>query len=336
MDNFNFCSEKFVIVICNTYNHSKYITETLNGFAKQSTKFPFTCVVVDDHSSDGAPEIISEWIKSECEPSIQYYNQELSHVYISKHKYNKNCSLAFYLLKQNLFGDKRKEDLIELWKKSAKYEAICEGDDYWTDPNKLQEQVEFLETHRDYSATTTNALVMRPLSKRPFGAFNNKDIYKVKEIVGKRQFHTATVVFRTDALLNCPYYGKGTWDTFIWCCLLTRGPIHYEGKITCVYRKQGQGITEVTSRINWVSMISKWADTLIECFVPQYVHRKEVVRSITRDILVSFCLYGNKLSHDDKKKLINLYFHNFSIWNILYDVRNLMGLCAKMMLKKKC
>lgn len=324
MDALDLYCEKFVIVTCNTYNHSKYIKESLNGFASQSTNFPYTCVIVDDHSSDGAPEIILEWIKSECEPSIQYYDQELSHVYLCKHKDNQNCTFAIYLLKQNLFGDKRKEALIEMWRKSAKYEAICEGDDYWTDSNKLQNQVDFLETHGDYSATTSNALVMRPSSRKPFGSHKNKDIICIKDLVDKRQFHTATVLLRTSALMNCPYYGKGGWDTFIWCCLLTQGPIHYEGKITCVYRKQGQGITEATSRINWITMVSNWADTLIACFVPHYVRRKEVVRSVTRNIILIYFAKANNFTSEDKNKLRALYYHNFSIWNVLHDIRMVM------------
>ena len=322
MDTLNLYSESFVIVSCNTYNHAKYIKDTLNGFAKQSTKFPYTCVVVDDHSSDGEPEVLLDWIKSECsQSSIRYFDQELSDVYLCKHKTNKNCIFAFYLLKQNLFGDERKDLLSEMWRRSAKYEAICEGDDYWTDSNKLQDQVDFLETHSDFSATTSNALVVRPSSKKPFGAHKNKDIYNIKELVDKRQFHTASVVFRTAALLNCPYYGKGTWDTFMWCCLLTQGPIHYKGKITCVYRKLGQGITEATSRINWISMVSKWGDTLIECFVPQYVRRKHIVRSITRNIILIYFAKGIKFTSEDKQKLMTLYCHNFSIWNLLHDIR---------------
>lgn len=324
-----------VFVECLTFNHSKFIKEALEGFAKQSTTFPFACVVIDDHSTDGTSEAIQDWMNCECDTSsIQHYDQEFLDLYVCKHKTNQNCTFAFYLLKMNLNGDKRKNNLIEVWRKNAKYEALCEGDDYWTDPNKLQAQIDILESHGQYSASTTNALVLRTSSEKLFGPQGNKDFYKIEDIIGKRQFHTATVVFRTAAMLNSPYYGKGDWDTFMWCSLLTQGPIHYEGKVTCVYRKQGQGMTESTPKINWAIMLSKWADILIECYVPQYVQRRHVVRSVTKEILIFYFLYGNKLSSDDRKTLRALYLHNFSIWNILYDVQKMMILCVKTLIRK--
>ena len=221
-----------------------------------------------------------------------------------------------------------KDNLIEPWRNRTKYMAICEGDDYWTDDNKLQEQVDFLEKHSNYSATSSNALVLRAKSDpmKEFGSPVSRDYYDLREIIEHRRFHTATVVFRTASMTNCPYYKKGRWDTFMWCCLLTQAPIHYEGKVTCVYRKQHQGVTELTPRVKWLSLTSTWADILTECFVPKYVKRNDVVRSVTRDIIRIYFMHHRQLNIEDKKKLRSLYRHNFSVWNVGSDLKEILML----------
>ena len=333
----DFISKNFIVYIrCMTYNHADYIKECLDGFALQKTNFKYACVVIDDCSTDGEQNRIKEWLKKECDSSsIQRYDLELVELYVAQHSKNPNCLFAFYLLKQNLNGDKRKEELVAEWRRNCKYEAICEGDDYWTDNNKLHEQVDFLEKHSSYSATSSNALVLRAKSDpmKEFGSPVARDYYDLQEIIEHRRFHTATVVFRTASMTNCPYYKKGRWDTFMWCCLLTQAPIHYEGKVTCVYRKQRQGITEATPRVKWLSITSNWADILTECFVPKYVHRKDVVRSVTRDIIKICFMHHKQFNREDKKKLKSLYCHNFSMWNLGTDLKELLIQSVKLLKK---
>lgn len=336
---FGYTLDDFIVYVrCITYNHSKYIKETLDGFALQKTNFPYACVIVDDCSPDGEQGVIKEWMHDKCESnSIQYYELELSHVYVATHKNNINCKYAFYLLKQNLRGDERKEMMIEHWRNHSKYEALCEGDDYWTDPNKLQEQVDFLERHNNYSATTSNASVLRfdSYQMNLFGSTTTKDFNVLKEIVVQRQFHTASVVFRTSAMRDCPYYKKGDWDTFMWCCLLTQGPIHYDRNVTCVYRKQNQGVTELTPTMKWLVTMSKWNDIITECFVPKYVSRKYVVRSLTKRIVRAYFQKNKQLSNDDKKTLRSLYHHNFMFGNLFYDLKEVLRSCVEKVRKGK-
>ena len=322
MGNTNF----MVSVSCMTFNHAEYIVDAMNGFTIQETTFPFVCTIIDDASTDGEPEVIRNYLQEnfDLEDKAVVRNEETDDYVLcfAQHKTNKNCYFAVLWLKYNHYSIKKtKRPYISRWLDNSKYIAMCEGDDYWTYSNKLQEQIAILESHSHYSATTTNASVMRPFSMKPFGSSKNRVIYEMKEIVPRRQFHTATIVYRNTSRMNCPYYGKGGWDTFLWCCLLTQGPIYYEGKITCVYRKLGQGVTETTSKEDWACIVSKWADILIECFVPRYVQRRYVVRSVTRDIISIYFAKGSKLSRDARKKLKELYYHNFSIYNILYDIR---------------
>lgn len=117
-----------VSICCLTYNHEKYIRQCLDGLIMQKTEFDFEILVHDDASSDATQSIINEYVVAYpnlIKPILQIRNQ-----------YSQGISP----LRQILFP------LVK-----GKYVALCEGDDYWTDPLKLQKQVDFLENHPDYS-----------------------------------------------------------------------------------------------------------------------------------------------------------------------------------------
>ena len=139
-----------VCIVCNTYNHAPFIRNALNGFVKQKTDFPFLCVVVDDASTDGQVELIDRYIK--CVGDIDNMHKEESDDYaltIVRHVRNVNCFFAFFFLKYNHFRKKNKYPYFSKWINAAKYVALCEGDDYWTDTCKLQKQVDLLEANQD-------------------------------------------------------------------------------------------------------------------------------------------------------------------------------------------
>lgn len=144
-----------VLVRCFTFNQSKYIEDALNGFVMQQTTFPFVCLVVDDASTDGEPEVIKSWMERECDMAeAKYIDIPTANIIIVPHKTNRNCTMAVYLLKENLFKQKEKKmEHVIPWREHCRYEALCEGDDYWTDSLKLQKQVDLLEAHPDCSLT---------------------------------------------------------------------------------------------------------------------------------------------------------------------------------------
>ena len=160
-DNINYPAPKQeykVLVRCFTFNQSKYIEDTLNGFAMQQTNFPFVCFVMDDASTDGEQEVLRIWMKQECDMNrAETIDILTSVVIIVPHKTNSFCTFAFYLLKQNLFKTYEKKIFhIAPWREKCKYEALCEGDDYWIDPLKLQKQVDFLEENPEYGLIITD------------------------------------------------------------------------------------------------------------------------------------------------------------------------------------
>jgi len=120
-------AEPVVSIACLAYNHGGFIRDALESFLDQETTFKVEILIHDDASSDDTAEIIREY---ETE-----WPQLFSVIYQEENQYSKG----------NQPGD------LNLRRALGKYIALCEGDDYWTDPLKLQKQVGFLEDHPDYS-----------------------------------------------------------------------------------------------------------------------------------------------------------------------------------------
>lgn len=120
-----------VCILTLTYNHEAYIRDTLDGFLAQKTNFPFVAIVHDDASTDGTAAIVRDYAKRA--PHI------IKPIYETENQYSKRDGSLGRIM----------SDALE--KTGAKYVALCEGDDYWTDPLKLQKQVDFLESHPEYS-----------------------------------------------------------------------------------------------------------------------------------------------------------------------------------------
>ena len=114
--------EIVVSTYCLAYNHEKFIRDALEGFVSQKTNFRYEVLVHDDASTDGTARIIREY--EEKYPDI------IKPIYQKENQYSKGIDIVGTIITPRLKGT---------------YIAICEGDDYWTDPEKLQRQVDILE-----------------------------------------------------------------------------------------------------------------------------------------------------------------------------------------------
>lgn len=137
-----------VATTCMTYNHVSYIEDALNGFANQNTTFPIVFCVVDDASTDGEQEFLRKW----ADDNLEIKNNEYSHVvfsngerYCATLKNRHQITFVIVLLFENHYGKKSKFPYISEWLSQSKYQALCEGDDYWIEPSKIQRQVDYLE-----------------------------------------------------------------------------------------------------------------------------------------------------------------------------------------------
>ena len=197
-----------VLVRCFTFNQSKYIEDALNGFAMQQTNFPFVCLVMDDASTDGEQDVINAWMERECNMNkAETIDILTSVVVIVPHKINTLCTFAFYLLKQNLYGaGNKKMSHVYPWREKCKYEALCEGDDYWINPLKLQKQVDFLDANPEYSFTAHRCMVFDEILNK-WSEYNDFSEYEknpngivIDFNYNKYITHTATLLFRIEAL----------------------------------------------------------------------------------------------------------------------------------------
>lgn len=148
---------KFLVrVSCMTYNHSPYIVDAMNGFTMQETTFPYVCTIVDDASTDGEQDVIKKYLGEyfDLQDNSVARKEETDDYSLTfaRHKSNMNCFFAVLYLKYNHYSIKKsKMPYIAEWNDNVKYIAMCEGDDYWIDPLKLQKQVDIMENNSTIS-----------------------------------------------------------------------------------------------------------------------------------------------------------------------------------------
>lgn len=252
-----------VMVRCYTFNHSKYIKDALNGFAIQQTDFPFVCLVVDDASTDGEQEVIKQWIESECDMNrAETIDIPTSIVIIVPHKTNSSCTFAFYLLKQNLYKAKElKIAHVTPWRENCEYEAMCEGDDYWIDPLKLQQQVLFLDFHHDYGLCYTQCKRFNQLSQSfEINHFGGSSI-SFEDFLESNTVPTLTAVYRTELILkyykevNPLQYQWKLGDYPMWLYLSHESKVKFLNIVTGVYRILTESASHSKDKNNYISMI---------------------------------------------------------------------------------
>jgi glycosyltransferase involved in cell wall biosynthesis len=123
----NSINSPLVTILCVTYNHKKFLSQAIDSFLMQKTNFPFEIIIHDDASTDGTPEIIRKYAKA---------NPIILPLYEKNNQYSSGND-AFIM------------DMFRMAK--GKYIAECEGDDYWTDPHKIQKQVDVLEKNLNHA-----------------------------------------------------------------------------------------------------------------------------------------------------------------------------------------
>ena len=189
---------------CATFNHENYIIDALKGFAMQQTTFPVVYTIVDDASTDGTAAVIKKFVSGSFDlddDSVGYEKDtEYGHVTFARHKTNKNCFFAVIYLKENHYSQKKsKAPYLTEWM-DTKYVALCEGDDYWIDPMKLQKQVDYLETHEEYSMCFHGAKVLNECEARlctDCSSVCDRD-YSANDIFSAWIVPTASVVYRRE------------------------------------------------------------------------------------------------------------------------------------------
>ena len=160
-----------VCVYCSTFNQASYIKDTMDGFCMQQTNFPFVCLIMDDASTDGEPEVLEAYLNDHFDTEWTKETDDY-HLTVARHQENRHCYFAVYLLKYNHYTiKKRKMKYFREVADEIDYVAFCEGDDYWTDAHKLQKQADALDANPQVTLVYTNFQTIdgegNPIS-RPF------------------------------------------------------------------------------------------------------------------------------------------------------------------------
>ena len=204
-----------VSVCCITYNHANYIHDAVLGFLDQMTNFPIEILIHDDASTDGTEEIIREYESK--------YPQIIKPLYETENQYVKG---------------RKGSRTFNIPRAQGKYIALCEGDDYWTDPFKLQKQVDFLEANPDYILVHSdgdyhfakNGHTINNYIQQTGVELNVSVDCFVAILQSEYPIITCSVVFRSKLIkfINMDELNQfGMGDTFLWLEFAQKGKFHF-------------------------------------------------------------------------------------------------------------
>lgn len=258
-------TQVMVTVRCLAYNHEPYIRQCLEGFVMQKTDFDFEVIVHDDASTDGTAAIIREY--AEKYPNI------IKPFFETENQYSKHNGVIGKIMRENTHG---------------KYIALCEGDDYWIDPLKLQKQVDFLESHPDYGLIYTQAKVLQGKKYVQIVGSEVKDFRDL--LLGGNRIPTLTTCFVRELQKEYIYQVVEKWhkawkmgDYPLWLFLSHRTKIKYLEDVTSVYRM----LPESASHSKNITKMVQFSESIydIRLFFLEHFYNGEDVELIKRRIL---------------------------------------------------
>lgn len=202
-----------------TYNQEKYISKAIEGVLMQKCNFNIELIIANDCSTDDTDRIIKDIINTHHKAScIKYTNHEM------------NIGMqpnGIYAIRQS----------------KGKYIALCDGDDYWSDPLKLQKQIDFMEKNVDVSITCHNVERLDYLSKKVnhIEYFNNNKFLDNEEIIsnGGKITPLLSYVFKTELLTKAPkwVFSSPIGDLSMILYLMLKGRVFYFKDLMAVYRE---------------------------------------------------------------------------------------------------
>lgn len=208
-----------VTIQCCTYNHEPYLRDALEGFVMQQTDFPFVAIVHEDASTDGTAQVLREYAEK--------YPDIILPIFEKENQYSKGTLTQIMNKACEVTG--------------AKYIAMCEGDDYWIDPLKLQKQVDFLESHPDFGLVHSNVFeadYKNKFLKTKVFRENIPEGDVKKDILVGNFIYTLSVMYRSEFndTIEKEIDPLPHWDRIMWICLSRITKFHYIPEETGVYR----------------------------------------------------------------------------------------------------
>ncbi len=268
--------QPLVAILCLVYNHEPYLRDCFDGFVLQQTSFPFVVIVHDDASTDNSAAIIRE------------YETKYPHIFMPIYEESNVYSVGgFDALSQIM------NQAIDTY--GAKYIALCEGDDYWIDPNKLQKQVDVLEIHSNYAMCYTNYVTVdhhnNPIS------WTNKDINIARSKTGdilpellKGNFvQTCTILYRCDVCKDSEFLARLDYEYALQNAI--NGECVFLNDITACYRIQPNSAIHTLNEQLQCITIDIWRR-----YVDRYVNRIEFHRTFFKHIHIMSIVSARMIS----------------------------------------
>ena len=246
-------------VCCTSYNQEKHIQFAIEGFLLQKTSFPIEIIIHDDASTDKTADIIKSYHKKYPELIIPIYQIE--------NKYSKGIRpLTNFVFKCA----------------KGKYIALCEGDDYWTDPFKLQKQVDFLESNPTFSLIYHNVYFKNELDNTlKISDWPQKPELTIEDLALNNYIYTASVVFRRECLTVDSIPAQLPFgDYFMWLIIAQHGRIKYFEEPMGVYRIHEGGVWSL------LSYAERQRKTLLgKKILMQYFKNDKIADSLTKSYI---------------------------------------------------
>lgn len=285
-----------VSILCITFNHEKYIAQAIEGFLIQKTNFKFEIIIHDDASTDKNVEIIK---------SYQCKNPELFNcIFQTENQYSKKDGS----LENAIFSAPR-----------GKYIALCEGDDFWTDPYKLQKQVDFLEKNNEYGLVHHEAdYFFQKSGKKIRNHHQTNKIYPsngfvFEELLGNNNIYTPTVMFKSSLLKHFMAIDVSVRSSFLmgdyvmWMEFSQHCKFHYLPDSMSVYRVLENSASKSTSYERDMLFLNSYYD--IKLFFANRFQSKINTEKIIEQARLSASMYNaikyykNKKARDFASKL---------------------------------
>jgi len=221
-------NKPLVSIFCVTYNHESYISQAIESFLMQKTNFDFKIVIGEDCSTDNTANVLKNYLQKYPNKIKVRFNKENIGIQANWFKTLQECN--------------------------GKYIAICEGDDYWTDSNKLQKQIDFLEANPKYVACGHECFarfyVTNSCRETTYSEWLN--IIPQKQYTGEEfitspiPFHVNSLVFRNsikfDNKIRGIFLHALVGDYTLYAILANLGDVYFFSEIMSVYNMRSSGI----------------------------------------------------------------------------------------------
>lgn len=279
-----------VSVIVLTYNHASFIEQAIDSVLAQKTDFDVDVLVLEDGSTDGTQDVLNQ--KYAAAPSVQ-----------------------LLLADKNVGPKENGKRLFNL--QLGKYIAFLDGDDYWSFEGKLQQQVDFLESHPTYAGAFHDATIRsehgsaEKLSqkigfRRYSQMFKYRDDYTMEDAIGRVIVPASTVVYRTTAfdmqevMKLARFRLSGAWMQSL--VVLRSGPLKYFNEEWSVYRDHAGGITKTKSSRQFNSDVVLFLEQLV-VEAPYAPFKRVIFENINREYrYILHQLLAGKAPNSERRK----------------------------------